>query len=592
MTLAAADALALVPLPVVLPLAVAVAMLAVAHFLPARVPDAVSALTAAAVAALGAILAAASARHGMLVYWFGGWTPRPHVVLGIGFGVDPASAGIAAFVGLLFAATIVFAWGYFDEVHAHFHVLMLLFLGAMEGFCLTRDLFNLFVWFEVMSVAAFALTAYRLERPSLVGALNFTVTNSLASFMMLGGIGLIYARVGALDFQALSSAVARQGADPVVIGAFCLLAAALMIKAAIVPFHFWLSDAHAVAPSPVCVIFSGAMVSVGLFALAKLAFWIFAGCAEAKFLVRGCFMALGAMTAVLGALMAWRQRHLKRMLAFSTIAHLGVMLTGIAALSRAGLAGLFAYIIGHGLVKGALFMLAGTLLATRASIDELELRGLGRGLAPAGVAMAIAGLLLGGAPWGVMDDGTRLIGAAVRSGAGVAVEAAIVIAAALTGGAVLRAAGRIFLGLGINPDPGEVQAPTEAEQQEADRPLWLMVAPCALLLALALLPGDLVTQAAAVAAAGFAREGMPATASAPPVKLSDALPMLATALAIALAAFDLFRDRWPAWLVRASDRALQPLFHGLNVLHSGLVGDYVAWIVFGLGGFALVLAFG
>ena len=154
MTVVAIPALDLVPLPVVVPLAVAVAMLALAHFLPVRIPDIVTTLTSLAVAAIAAVLAVESARSGMLVYWFGGWTPRPGVVLGIGFGVDAASAGIAAFVGLLFAAATVFAWGYFDEVHAHFHVLMLLFLGAMEGFCLTRDLFNLFVWFEVMSVAA------------------------------------------------------------------------------------------------------------------------------------------------------------------------------------------------------------------------------------------------------------------------------------------------------------------------------------------------------------------------------------------------------------------------------------------------------
>ncbi|HEY1794694.1 MAG TPA: proton-conducting transporter membrane subunit [Stellaceae bacterium] len=561
----------LVPLPAVLPLTVAAAMLAAAHILPARVPDAVATLTAGTVAAIAAVLAAASAQSGMLVYWFGGWTPRPGVVLGIAFGVDPASGAIAAFIGLLFAATIVFAWGYFDEVHAH--------------------LFNLFVWFEVMSVAAFALTAYHLERPSLVGALNFTVTNSLAAFMMLGGIGLIYARVGALDFQALSNAVARQGPDPVVIGSFCLLAAALMIKAAILPFHFWLSDAHAVAPSPVCVIFSGAMVSIGLFALAKLAFWVFAGSTEVQFLVRDGFTALGGATAVLGALMAWSQRHLKRMLAFSTIAHLGVMLTGLAMLSRTGLAGLFVYIVGHGLVKGALFMLAGMLLATRASIDEIELRGLGRGLAPAGIAMAVGGLLLGGAPWGVLDDGTRLIGQAARTGPGVAAEATILFAAALTGAAVLRAAGRIFLGLGSDPDPEEVEAPTEAEKAEADRPLWLMMAPCIVLLVIAVLPGDLATKAGVAAAAGFGHEGAASAAAVTPDKWSELPPSLAVLAAIAIAAFDLFRDRLPRFLPRSVDRVAEPLFRGLGVLHSGLVGDYVAWIVVGLGGFAVVLAF-
>ncbi|MBV8088798.1 MAG: NADH-quinone oxidoreductase subunit E, partial [Alphaproteobacteria bacterium] len=104
---------------------------------------------------------------------------------------------------------------------------MLLFLAAIQGFCCTHDLFNLFVWFEVMSVAAFALTAYRLEASSLEGALNFTVTNSIGSFLMLAGIGLVYLKTGALDFAAASRGIAASPGDPVVIAAFCAIATAL-----------------------------------------------------------------------------------------------------------------------------------------------------------------------------------------------------------------------------------------------------------------------------------------------------------------------------------------------------------------------------
>ena len=94
-----------------------------------------------------------------------------------------------------------------------------------------------------------------LEMPSLAGAINFTVTNSLASFAMLIAIGLLYGRTGALDFEAIGRVVAGAAAhDAVIVGAFCLLSLALLTKAAIVPFQFWLSDAHAVAPSPVSVI--------------------------------------------------------------------------------------------------------------------------------------------------------------------------------------------------------------------------------------------------------------------------------------------------------------------------------------------------
>ncbi|WP_342105834.1 complex I subunit 5 family protein [Methylobacterium sp. SI9] len=576
---------ALLPLPVAIPLVVCAVLLATAHLLPGRVPDILALLAAVAVAILCAVIAVQAADR-PLVYWFGGWEPHDGVYLGIGFSVDAASGWIASFIGLLYALTFVFAWGFFDRTHGHFHILMLLFLAAMVGFCFTRDMFNLFVWFEVMSVAAFALTAYHLAESSLAGAINFTVVNSLAGFLMLGGIGLIYAQTGTLDFDGIATAVAQGGRNPVVAGAFCLVAAALMIKGAIVPFQFWLADAHAVAPSPVSVIFSGSMVSLGLFGLAKVSAVVFGGSDQVQGALPVLLIGLGSATALLGGWMALLQRHLKRMLAFSTISHAGIMLTGLGALSIGGTGGMLVYVVGHGLVKGALFMIAGILLATQASIDEIALRGLGRGIWPAGIAMALAGLLLCGLPIGTLDQGTRLVqGALSQEGHGMAL-AATAIGAALTGAAVLRAAGRIFLGLG--PDPGdEAGAPSADEREKANRPLWLMLAPCCALLAVDLaLPAGPIAHALPRAVSAFMHRPEGGMLAEGP----GWLPWFSVAAALAGAGYGLFRKRLPAFVVRPVRATQSAPTRALEILHSGLIGDYAAWLAVGVAVIAAVLA--
>ena len=323
------------------------------------------------------------------------------------------------------------------------------------------------------------------------------------------------------------------------------------------------------------------MVSLGLFGLAKLILQVFAHDPSVLALVHSLLLWLGLATAVVGALMAWTQRHLKRLLAFSTIAHMGIMLVGVTTLGPIGTAGLLLYVAGHGLVKAALFMIAGILLSLRASADEIDLYGKARALWPAGIAMALAGLLLGGLPVGLLHEGTHLVHAAADNRLA---DAAIILSTALTGAAVLRATGRIFFGWSGVPGM-EAEAPTERDHETADRPLWLMLAPCLVLLLLALTPGEAVRpwiEAMAPRLAdpyGALRPPLPAAG----VSFASVATFAATLLLFGLS---LIRTRPTSARSRRLCRVRAWPVRVLQAAHSGLVADYVTWIAIGLAALA------
>ena len=150
----------------------------------------------------------------------------------------------------------------------------------MCGFALTGDLFNAFVFFELMSVVAYALTGYRVEeaqgRPGR--ARPSAVVNSLGAYATLTGIVLLYARTGELGMRQIGQRLdAHGGPDALVLAAFALVLTGLLVKAAAVPFHFWLPDAHAVAPTPVCMLLSGVMVELGAYGAWRVHATVFAG---------------------------------------------------------------------------------------------------------------------------------------------------------------------------------------------------------------------------------------------------------------------------------------------------------------------------
>jgi multicomponent Na+:H+ antiporter subunit D len=602
----------LVPLPVAIPLLTAALLAATGHFLGRRVDDVAGIAAAAATAVVSTLLVFRSLDHD-LVYWFGGWTPRHGVALGISFDVEPLSAALAAFAAVLMTASFVYAWRYFDDVGTLFHVLMLSFLGAMSGFALSGDLFNMFVFFELMTVSTFALVGFQVHSAApLQGAITFAVTNAIASFFLVTGLALVYGRTGALNLVQIGRALEGHGSDGLVIVAFGLLLAGFLVKAGVVPFHFWLSDAYAVAPIPVCVLLSAAMSDLGIHAVARIYWPAFSGVFHADVpSLRALLVGAGVLTTLLAAAMTFFQRDLKRMLAFVTISHVGVFLCGIGLFTARGLAGSTLYVIGDGFIKGALFLAVGILVRWLGDGDELRLRGRGAAAPVAAVVFFAGAFLVSGLPPFGSFLGWSLL---VRSSADVGyawLPPVLALGAVVTGGTLLRAAARVFLGWGEEDDPllSAEPPPLEEEPEEVESrfaPALLFGPALALLLVgagFSFIPG-LGAHATAWAERlqdrpAHAAEVLAGKVPQPPAPVPPhagfapyAYSIASFVLAIGFSFFGLYRRRLPALLRRRVGRLLDPPVAVLKSLHSGIVGDYVAWLTFGaaaLGGLLALL---
>jgi multicomponent Na+:H+ antiporter subunit D len=585
----------LLPLVVVLPL-LAMATLGLAgKWLPNRVAD-VWAIVSVGLSLVLALVLVGRTADRLLSYWFGGWRPRAgSYPLGIAFAVDRIGAAFAAFILLLLAAALVYSWRYVEDEHYLYLVLMLGFGGAMVGFVLTGDLFNMFVFFELMSVAAFALTAYKVEEPSpLQGAFNFAVSNTVGAFFVLFGIGLLYGRTGSLNLAEIGLRLTNDGRhDGLVVAAFTLITCGFLVKAAMVPFHFWLADAHATAPTPVCVLFSGAMVELGIYAVARVYWTVFDGVlGEFQHPIRDVLLGVGCLTALVGAVMCGMQRHLKRLLAYSTIAHAGCFLIGIALLTPDALAGSAVYVVAHGFAKASLFLVGGILLVAHEEIDELLLQGRGRGLTVAAVAWFAAALALASPPFLGTFTGHALLDDAASVEGYWWIPAVIAFATIGSSAAIVRAGCRVFLGWGDTDDPLLSEQPSESSSP-GERPSLALMQGVTLVLALAgLLVGALTGFAArAVEAAhhfvdreDYVRVVLDhrPQAAVPPgtwhtTTLSVGWSIVTLVGSFALGYASLYRGRMPRLVTRGLARALAPL----RAAHSGHIGDYVTWLTFG-----------
>jgi multicomponent Na+:H+ antiporter subunit D len=350
------------------------------------------------------------------------------------------------------------------------------------------------------------------------------------------------------------------------------------------------------------------MVELGLYAIARLHWLVFSpsltGADESA--VRNVFVLMGSLTAVTGAVYCFSQRHLKRLLAFSTISHLGLMVIGFALLDPRGLSGAAVYVVGHGLIKGSLFLIAGILLHRCGSVDEYDLRGSGAKIWPIGVIMVIGAFALAGVPPFATFYGQAQIDQAIKHLHFDWLSPITIIAESLTAAAVLRFAARVFLGWGKRQEAtsrGAPHIPMDPETlSEHDKTPVFMWAPAAILLALAAAIATPAAFRSAVAADAIHFQNPHVLAAVTLNQSPDFLPsaaappahfglhhLLTLLIALAAASVALFSGILGTKLNWALSRPLIAAMRPLRKLQSGHVGDYIAWFTVGMAAYGGLL---
>ena len=312
---------------------------------------------------------------------------------------------LAIFLGLvavgLGALVSLFSIGYMEHSDGlgRYYGLLLIMIAGIVGIGLAGDLFNLFVFFEVMAIPSYVLVAFEKEKwEPIEAAMKYIIMSVFGSLIALMGISIIFMYTGSLELATLAKLTA--GMDSLkAIGAVGLIILGFGVKAAIVPLHTWLPDAHSAAPSGISAMLSGIIIESGLITMIK-------ALAVLPEINSGVVLIIfGIVSMFVGNFMAIVQRDLKRMLAYSSIAQMGYILLGVglafAYLSTGGdygfRGGIF-HILNHAVMKGGAFLCAGAILHSIGTRDLEEMRGIGRKLPLVGVAFAFFGLALAGVP--------------------------------------------------------------------------------------------------------------------------------------------------------------------------------------------------
>lgn len=351
------------------------------------------------VAAIGLFMLVYS--NGIQVMQVGNW-PAP---FGITLVADLLSSVMVVLTALVALAVAVYSLAAIDQRHisfGYFPLFQVLLTGVCGAF-LTGDLFNLYVWFEVMLMASFVLLVLGGEPPQVEGGIKYVTLNLLSSVTFLVAVGILYAVAHTLNMADLSLKMAKiaQTHPTLILSVAAFFIVGFGIKAGIFPLYFWLPASYHTPPAPTSALFAGLLTKVGVYALIRVFTLVFPRMTYSYILI----LTLAGLTMVIGVLGAFAQVEIRRILSFHIISQIGYMIMGLGLLASSnsaarllGIAAAVFYITHHIIVKTNLFLISGTVKALRGTYQLKSLGGLAASYPWLAILFMIPALSLAGIP--------------------------------------------------------------------------------------------------------------------------------------------------------------------------------------------------
>lgn len=371
--------------------------------------------------------------------------------VGIMMVLDGLSVFMLTVISVISFVAVLYSVQYMDRYTARgkYYGLFLLMVTGMNGVVLTGDLFNLYVFLEIASIASYALVAFGCEKDELEASFKYVVLGSVATTVYLLGVAFLYMQVGTVNMADVLSQLSADAPSRGVLLAAVFMMAGLCVKAALIPFHAWLPDAHPSAPAPISAMLSGVLIkAVGIYALGRLIFNVFVFNMNGNLVtpLSEVLIVLGVISMVAGVLLGPVQEDFKRLLAYHSISQMGYIAVGLGLGTELGiLAGLF-HLVNHAVFKSLLFLSAGAVEMRTGTRDLHKMGGLAKKMPVTAATYFTGAMSIGGVPpFNGFFSKLLIIVACVAAGRyGVAIAAVIV--SMITLGCFLKVQKEAFFG--------------------------------------------------------------------------------------------------------------------------------------------------